>query len=281
MANNNTTQPVAKPPQTAGMRASAGLAGAGGNIKSYMDARGAKPAASTGTYNGAGPKPPQQGGGKPKGYGDMKPPTPGGANAGSYGNLAKQRRMQGAPISAANRTARNIKNGGNVGGPKPPTFQPQNGVPTGGRGQDGQMGQLAQRMGAGGGARGAVGRAQAFLHQRQQGGGQTPPTRGGGQLSGIASQLGGSTAGPKNPNGPLASARNAMSQLKKPGHSTHPQPGTAVMPNVKPPQGGKPGVAQTMTPPSARPPLLGGPKPPGHAGGGGTIGPGRQRPKVV
>jgi hypothetical protein len=275
MANNNTTQPVAKPPvQTGGMRASANLAGAKGNIKSYMDARGAKPAASTGTY--AGSKPPQGGGPKPpQGAGPKNP----GVKSGSYGNLGKGRRMTGKPISAANRAGR--AGGGDVGGPA--RFSDSNAVPTGGRNVNGQLGQLSQRFGAGGGGRGAAGRVQAFLDQRRQQGGQTPPTkpptRGGGQLQGLATQMGGGKPAPSKP--ALSAARGALTQLQQ-GHSTHPAPGGGKpgMPAVKPPQGGKPGVAQTMTPPSARPPLLsGGPKPVG--GGGGTTGPMRQRPKVV
>lgn len=131
MANNNTIQPVATPPQTGGMKSAASLAGNATNA-AYMKARGAKPVSSLGVS--AGPKNPNPGGlgtdpgGAGDGGGHPTPPKhpPGVAPA---GQAAKARRMTGVPTG---RTPPNA-NANAAMRRKGPKFSSSNAVPTGGR----------------------------------------------------------------------------------------------------------------------------------------------------
>lgn len=182
MANSYSATPAQKPPQTAGQKASAGLAGSGGKLAAYMKARGAKPASSMGST--AGPKNP-----------GAKPPT-------DAGGMAKKRRMTGVaqPAQAAARRR----------GPKQSAaFAMQNQVPTGGRGtrppnpgiiprhhpgpDPGRINPRRDMMQANanpGGVRSPMDRVKDFMGVKPQAGAG---------VSGLAAEMGGSTTAPTKP----------------------------------------------------------------------------------
>jgi hypothetical protein len=269
MANSYSTTPAQKPPQTAGQRASDGLAGSGGKIKAYMDARGAKPVAGLGVSQ-SGPKNP-----------GTKPPQ-------GAGQIAKGRRQQGKPVSSANQRGRAYSTKPPQGGPKPPQggpkpgarFSDSNRVPLGGGkppikpgiGAGGQ-GRFGGNIGGPGGPQRTMDRVKAFNAMRAQ----QKPGAGSPGLTGIASRMGARTGGGANP-GAVNAARGAMQQMQQ-GHSSHPKPGAGGqrMPPVVAPKPGPVGSAQTMKPPTPAPkPSI---QPVG--GGGGTLAQGRQRPKMM
>lgn len=251
MANN--TQQL--PPQTAGMKAAAKIRGSAkpGNhrndIKAYMEARGAKPADSTGRADGAG----------------------------SPGNMAKKRRMDGVPQGTrppnpgiiprhhpgpdpGRIDPRRGPGGGNVGGPKGgagPAIAAlrRKGLNTGGAGMAGLGARFASMNGVPTGGR--VAPTKPVPKQPPM---TMPPVPGAG--NGTVSRV----------NAFLANRQRANAENTKP-----PQAPPARMPPVAAPKPGGPSpVAGGQTTPMPPTPA---PKP--MAAAGGTTGQMRRNPAVV
>lgn len=231
---NNFGQPVAKPPvQTSGMKAAAGIAGKH-DIKSYMEARGAKPSGTTGQHDG-GYKPPK---GAPK--------QGAGTAAGSAGNAGKARRMQGKAATSANLAGRLNSHKA----AQHAAFLKGNSVPTGGGKPTGQSDFSKATMGKGP-PRDSTERAKAFLDAKKA------PTGGVGATS-----------------PPVQGAKTGVNPGSKPGGPTTKPPVSGGNPGAAggKPTGASPPVSTKGTPPTTKPPIPA-PAPSVGPAGGGNVNP--------